>query len=108
MNFPPVSIKVRTPWTAFIQSVREKKSDSTLNEPHTLQAKGNTAMMSHVTTITLEKMTSAGGRRSTLPAMLLYTALRLKSRQVRISTGISSTATPRIVSREVAAAEPNS
>ena len=38
----------------------------------------------------------------------LLRSLRLKSRQVRISTGVSRITTPRIVSIEVAAAEPNS
>ena len=94
------------PVSAFIQSAREKKSPCTLSEPQKVQTKGKAANITHSTTKPVDKMTSGLDLRCAATVMG-YALLRLKSRQVRISTGVNKIATPKIVRTDVAAADPN-
>src|SRR5687768_15602942 len=92
---------------ALSQSVREKKSASTLNEPQAVQRNGKAAKKSHSTTMPSASAKSAGGWRRARADGIIAQALRLNSRQLRISTGVRRITTPMMVSIEVAAAEPN-
>ena len=72
-----------------------------------VQMKGKAATMTHRITKPTEMIVRGVTRDCALVAMSNpQTDLRLKSRQVRISTGISRKATPMIVRTEVAPAEP--
>ncbi len=95
---------VRTPVSAFVQSAFEKKSPCTLNDPQSVQRNGKAARSPTALRRPCATATRSGDRSDALEGH--HALFRLKSRHVRISTGVSRIATPITVSTEVAAADP--
>jgi len=94
------------PQSAFVQSAFEKKSPCTLNDPQRVHRNGKDATTTQRITKLVARTASAGDRFCASDAMD-QAPFRLKSRHVRISTGVNRIDTPMIVSIDVAAAELN-